>query len=232
MRIGIIGPGKVGGTLGRHFAEMGHGVMFGSRHPAALDGLVATTGQKSCADSIGKAAEYGEVVVLALPFDVLHEVAVALAHLLAGKLVIDTSNRYQRPAEDGNGQARSDRATSNVQELAQKLPDSHIVKAFNTMPVSVLADQAGRPEPHTIAVYFSGNDARTNAIARSLIVDTGFAPVAVGDLDDARLQEPDGPLYGKILSRAEAERMLAIALRMAPKQQRPGDRRERNTAIH
>jgi predicted dinucleotide-binding enzyme len=232
MRIGIIGPGKVGGTLGRHFAEMGHRVMFGSRHPAALDSLVATTGQKSCAGSIGKAAEFGEVVVLALPFDALDEVADALAHSLLGKLVIDTSNRYQRPADGEYMQAPLGRPASSVQELAQKLPGSHIVKAFNTMPVSVLADQAGRPEPRTIAVYFSGNDARTNAIARSLIVDTGFAPVAVGDLDDARLQEPDGPLYGKILSRAEAERMLAIALRTAPKQQKPDDRRERNAAIH
>ena len=67
MRIGIIGTGNVGATLGKRWAATGHEVMFGAREPrsAKVMSLVAAAGAKTRAGSIAEAARFGEVVVLA-----------------------------------------------------------------------------------------------------------------------------------------------------------------------
>jgi len=71
MRIGIIGTGTVGATLGKRWAATGHEVMFGAREPgsAKVTSLVAAAGVKTRAGSVAEAARFGEVVVLATPFD-------------------------------------------------------------------------------------------------------------------------------------------------------------------
>ena len=93
MRIGIIGTGTVGATLGKRWAATGHEVMFGAREPgsAKVTSLVAAAGVKTRAGSVAEAARFGEVVVLATPFDAT-EAAIRQAGDLAGRVVIDCTN--------------------------------------------------------------------------------------------------------------------------------------------
>jgi predicted dinucleotide-binding enzyme len=94
MKIGILGAGSVGGTLGKQWAARGHEVCFGARDPrgAKVRGLLGQAGPKAKAASVREAAAFGEVVVLAVPYDVLRTI-LAEAGDLGGKVVHDRRNR-------------------------------------------------------------------------------------------------------------------------------------------
>jgi predicted dinucleotide-binding enzyme len=70
MRIGVIGAGNVGGTLGRAWAQNGHDVLFGVPNPTApkMLELLKATGGKARAGGVAEAAAHGEVVVFATPW--------------------------------------------------------------------------------------------------------------------------------------------------------------------
>ena len=93
MDITIIGTGFIGTTLGRALTDAGHQVTFGSRHPD--DDQVAIPGAD--VTSIGDALSRSEVVVLAIPGAAVADLAGNEGHGLAGKLVIDATNRMGEP---------------------------------------------------------------------------------------------------------------------------------------
>src|SRR5258706_11569804 len=108
MKIGIIGSGRIGGTLTRRFRELGHDVtVANSRGPGSLAGLAAETG--ATAGTIEEAANAGELVVLAVP---LRVVPLLPAPAFAGKIVVDADNHYRSrdgkidPIEDGTTSSR------------------------------------------------------------------------------------------------------------------------------
>src|SRR5687767_5546111 len=90
MKIGIIGTGMMGGTLGRLWAQHGHSVMFGSRDPEKAQALADQFTGDTHAGSQEAAAQFGEVVVLAVPGSAAINVAKSLP--LEGKIVIDLGN--------------------------------------------------------------------------------------------------------------------------------------------
>src|SRR5207253_4942477 len=93
MKIGIIGAGNVGGTLGQAWVKKGHDVFFGVRHPQddKTRQLVQSIGGKARAGTVAEAAAFGEVVVLATPWQAA-EAAVRAAGDLSGKALIDCTN--------------------------------------------------------------------------------------------------------------------------------------------
>lgn len=56
MKIGIIGSGAIGGTLGKLWAQAGHEIVFSSRHPETLTPLVAQAGSHTRAGTVAQAA--------------------------------------------------------------------------------------------------------------------------------------------------------------------------------
>lgn len=93
MRIAIIGPGGMGGGIGRLLARAGHKVIFsGSRSPEKLAHAAELAGPNARTASVPDAAAEADVVVVAVPFDRYPEVAREAGEALPGKLVIDTSN--------------------------------------------------------------------------------------------------------------------------------------------
>jgi len=89
----IIGAGNVGGTLGRAWAKKGHDIFFGVRHPNddKTRQLIQSIGTKAQAGTVAEAAAFGQVVVLATPWQGT-EAAVRAAGDLRGKTVIDCTN--------------------------------------------------------------------------------------------------------------------------------------------
>jgi len=63
-RIGILGSGMVGRTLGKGFLNSGYDVMIGTRDINKLDDW-KKTGDNALVGSFEKAAKFGEVIVLA-----------------------------------------------------------------------------------------------------------------------------------------------------------------------
>ncbi len=93
LKIGTIGAGREGGSLGTLFAKAGHPVMFSSRHPEQLKDLVAGLGALAKAGTVAEAIAFGEAVLLVVPYSAVPEIGKEYGSALATKpLVIDVSN--------------------------------------------------------------------------------------------------------------------------------------------
>src|ERR1700694_3768011 len=93
MNIGTIVAGHIGGTVGRLWAQAGHHVFFSSRNPERLAELVQAIGPNAQAGTIREAAQFGEVLLLTVPWNGVEE-ALTAAGPLNGKIVIDTTNQF------------------------------------------------------------------------------------------------------------------------------------------
>src|SRR5215210_2060701 len=132
MNIGIVGSGNIGATAARLFAEAGHEVaVSNSRGPETLEELVADIGPRARASTVEEAADFGEVVLVAIPFFAYEALP---SDPLAGKIVVDAMNYY--PGRDGEMDLDG---LGSSELLARHLPDARLVKAFNTMYYETLA---------------------------------------------------------------------------------------------
>ena len=204
MNIGLIGSGNIGATAARLFAAAGHEVAISnSRGPETLEGLVEEIGPGVRAATVEEAAEFGEVVMEAIPFGRYTSLP---AERLAGKVFITASNYY--PARDG-ALDLGGRASSEL--VAGHLPGARVVKAFNTIYFARLRDN-GLPEApveEREVIFVSGDDEEAKGVVSGLIEEIGFAPVDVGTLAESRRQEPGSPVYNVATNPAQAREMLA-----------------------
>jgi len=193
MRIGIIGTGRIGATLGRLWAEAGHSIVYGSRHPETLGSLVAGTGPNASATTIEEAAGLGEVLLISLPLVAVPEVARRLAGRVDGKVVLETSNPY--PERDGDLARQVIEGGRGMGVFARtQFPAARIVRAFNSVWDRTLAEGAHRPDPK-IGIPLAADDDDALRVAASLVRDAGFGPVAVGGLDGAVRFDVGTPVY-------------------------------------
>jgi 8-hydroxy-5-deazaflavin:NADPH oxidoreductase len=206
MRIGIIGSGDVGGATARLFVDAGHEVAIAnSRGPHTLTQLVGTLGERARAATAEEAADFGEVVVVAIPFGRYRQLP---ADQLAGKIVADATNYH--PARDGNIPMLDSDQTTSSQLLASRLDGARVVKVFNTMNPSTL-ESAGRtdaPLDQRLAIFVAADDPDAKRVVADLVEQIGFTPVDTGSLADSRRQQPGAAVYGADLKLPEAEAAL------------------------
>ncbi len=182
MDIAIIGAGTVGKALATSFHRAGHNVTIASRDPNDAGTLAASTGS-TAAPSNAAAAAIADVIVLAVPFSSIPEIAAEIATAVGGKPVVDATNRMSFGA---NG-PEIDTTSSNAEELAALLPDASVIKAFNT----VLASHQSDPTAEGVQLdgYVAGDDEVTKATVLQLVDSIGLTPVDVGPLARARQLE-------------------------------------------
>ncbi|HEY1534130.1 MAG TPA: NADPH-dependent F420 reductase [Polyangiaceae bacterium] len=195
MRIGILGAGHVGETVGRLWVEAGHQVLFGSRHPDESAGLVQAIGANASAGTPRQAALFGEVVLLAVPMKAIPELADSLAPVLANKIVLDASN--PDPERDGEPAREAIRlGHGSSRWTASRLPGARLVKAFNMQRFDALRAEAHRNED-PLAIALAGDDFGALAVAEQLVRDAGFEAVIVGSLEEGRAFDPGTRHYAK-----------------------------------
>ena len=182
MDISIIGAGNVGKALATSFQRAGHTVIIASRDPEDAGSLAAVTGAR-IATSNAEAAAAGQIVVLAIPFDSAPTVAAEIAAAVAGKPVVDVTNRMSF----GAAGPEIDSTISNAEELAALLPGAHVVKAFNTLFASNQSDPIA--DGVQLDGFVAGDDATAKAQVLDLVASTGLSPVDVGPLARARQLE-------------------------------------------
>jgi predicted dinucleotide-binding enzyme len=199
LKIGIIGTGKIGGALARHWVHAGHEVFVSSRHPEELEGLVKELGPRAHAGTPREAAAFGSVVLVSVPYGAMPQIGNDYAAELAGKVIIDTSNPNTR--RDGPEAAEWQSKGAGV-STAELLKNPRVVRAFNCIPAASLANQANR-QPARIAIPIGGDDAAAIAVAERLVRDAGFDPVMVGSLAKTREFDLGQPLALGNLSAAE-----------------------------
>ena len=204
MRIGVIGAGRIGGNAARLFAEAGHDVLVSySRDPDKLQALAAGIGAR--AGTPREAAEFGEVVMLSVPWRLIDDV-LAEAGSLEGRIVIDTTNQFGADGwEDLGGRTAA-------QVNAQRMPGARYTKAFNTLTSGFQAQAAGRTGPARVVMFLCGDDEDAKGIVAGLIEDAGFTPVDMGGTADAAPMEAprrSGAVYGEAVHEAEARDFVA-----------------------
>ncbi|HWN39802.1 MAG TPA: NAD(P)-binding domain-containing protein [Gammaproteobacteria bacterium] len=199
LKIGIIGTGKIGGALARHWVNAGHEVFVSSRHPEELASLVKELGPRAHAGTPRQAAAFGSVVLVSVPYGAMPQIGTDFLSELAGKVIIDTSNPVA--ARDGAQVPEWQRKGAGV-STAELLKNNRVVRAFNCIPAASLAGQANR-QPARIAIPIGGDDAAAIAIAERLVRDAGFDPVMVGTLAQSRQFDLGQPLAQGNLSAAE-----------------------------
>ena len=208
MNIGIIGAGKVGGGLGKLLARAGHQVFFSSRHPNRLEELVQQAGPGAYSGHVADAAHFGGVILFSPNFWNVDD-ALEATGPLEGKTVVDVTN----PLE-WNPNGRMIRSlpgsTTAGEELAKKLPDAHVVKAFSTVPASFIPHAFYRPgQLQRLVVFYCGDHGTAKIEVHQLIADCGFVGLDAGPLRLARELEAPGRLHrAGLVGIAEATRLL------------------------
>jgi len=208
MKIGIIGAGKVGGGLGKLWVRAGHQVLFSSRHPKRLRVLVEEAGPGAYFGDVGDAALFGDVILFSPNFWGVDD-ALAAAGPLKGKTVIDVTNPV-----DWNPNGRMVRSlpqsTTGAEELAKKLPNARIVKAFSTIPASFIPHAIYRTgQLQRLVVFYCGDYQSSKVIVHQLIKDSGFVGLDAGRLRMAKELEAPGRMNrAGLIGIAQAKRLL------------------------
>lgn len=206
MKIGVIGAGRIGGTLGGLWVKAGHEVMLSSRHLDEVKKLAEQLGPLARAGTPRDAAVFGEVVLISVPYSALPQIGQDLAAELRGKIVLDTCNPI--PSRDGE-MAVPARAKGTGVASAEFLPGVRLVRAFNSVGFGSLRSEAHRAG-EKVAIPLAADDAGALRVAARLVEEAGFEPVAVGPLAEARKFDPGTPVFGKALTARELRRMLGL----------------------
>ncbi|MEU9298944.1 NAD(P)-binding domain-containing protein [Streptomyces sp. NPDC048269] len=182
MRIGVLGTGGMAAALGGAWARAGHEVFVGGRDGAAAEALARRIGGAGHGTP-ARAAEYGEVALLAVPAGAAPALAEEHAAALAGRTVVDCTNPL---APGPDGVMLTTRAGESVAGRIQAAaPGAHVVKAFNLVHASVWDLPAGAFGETPPAVPFCADDAHAAERVAGLITAMGWSPMPAGGLDRA-----------------------------------------------
>jgi hypothetical protein len=207
VKIGVIGGGHIGGTIGGLWVKAGHPVLFSSRHPEELKSLVDGLGPLAKAGTVAEALDFGEVILVAVPYKAIPDLAKEYGPKFAGKIVMDPANAVAR--RDGEELLAETKQKGIGNTTESYLKGSHVVRAFNSMGSANFASQAHRAgDP--MAIPIAGDDKHAVEVASQLVRDAGFEPVAV-PLQRAQEFAQGGPIYGQQLTAKELRERFGLA---------------------
>jgi 8-hydroxy-5-deazaflavin:NADPH oxidoreductase len=206
IKIGIIGTGNIGGALATHWAKAGHELLISSRHPEELKDLAKSLGPKVRVGTPREAAQFGDVILLSVPYKATPDIGRDLANELKGKILLDTGNPY--PFRDG-AMANDARKRGTGVTSKEYLPGVRLVRAFNAINESNLKND-GNHKPERYAIPLASDDAQGLKVAQRLVRDAGFDPVVVGGLDRAREFDVGSKVYTEMLTAKQLREALGL----------------------
>jgi predicted dinucleotide-binding enzyme len=180
VKIGTVGAGRIGGTLGKVWVKAGHPVMFSSRHPEKLKEMVAELGPLARAGTPAEAVAFADVVLLAVPYHAMPQVAKDHGKALAAKaLVLDATNPFE--SRDGEIGARARKMGAGV-AAAELLPGVKLVRAFNAIGYATMGEAHKRPAGQRYGMPIAGDDPKALELASTLVREIGYEPVVIGPM--------------------------------------------------
>ena len=190
--VAIIGTGDMGDSLGPRFAELGYTVVYGSRDPDGekAQGVARQTDRDARVTTQREAAQAGDIVILAVPWPAMEEVAQNLGSL-DGKIVIDVSFPH-RQAEDGYYEPLVE--TSSAEMIQQWNPGARVLKTF-ALQASYVIDDPG-VVGGSVSIPIASDDREAKEQVAGIIVAMGLDPVDAGPLRLSRELEAMQRLYG------------------------------------
>jgi predicted dinucleotide-binding enzyme len=189
-KVGVLGSGIVGETLAEGLLRHGHEVMRASREPGKLSKWKTGAGAKAAIGTFAEAAQFGEMVVLAVK-GLAAEEAVALCgpSALAGKPVLDATNPIAAaPPVNGVISFFTGPNDSLMERLQKKVPAAHFVKVFSCVGSALMVNpDFGGTKP---TMFICGNDEGAKAQVKRLLDQFGWDTEDLGVADAARAIEP------------------------------------------
>lgn len=223
MRIGIIGSGNMGRSLGLLWAQK-HEVFFGARTAEKGQAVAAIAGEPTQGGTNDQAAAFGDVLLYTVrgvnPAEVLTSTDV-----LAGKVLIDCNNQ-----EIPEGFAYPPITQSLAEKLAAEAPQATVVKAFNTMAQEVFELSPEPLKSHQVSVFIAGDDSAAKQQVMQLAQEIGFNPIDCGELRQARLIEGLGDFIRLMIAQQQLGAYATISIQILPpaSEQRLGGRQASN----
>ena len=210
MKIGVIGSGRIGSTIGGLWVKAGHEVMFSDRDPEqvkrAIDSLGPELKPKARTGSVQEAVAFGDAILIAVPYAALPAIRDQVGEQLKGKVVIDPNNPV--PSRDGEMGAQAKEKGAGV-STASLLPGARIVRSFNSWGYATMAREANRPAPR-MALPVAADDAGALKTGMQLVADAGFDPVNAGSLAASKAFDLGSSVSGKILTAEEMRKALSL----------------------
>ena len=205
MKIGIIGAGDVGGTLGKRWRQKKHEIMFGVRNLQSpnVQKLIQADQNLRFGD-IKEAVTFGDVIVFAIPWTSVEE-TILKAGNLGGKILIDPTNPL---TPDLKGLALDN--TSVAEKIANLANTAKVVKAFNTIGAKTLNNLIF--DSYRADVFICGDDSHAKQVVEELATDIGFDVVDVGPLVNARMLENLALLWIELAFRRQLGPNIAFKL--------------------
>ena len=206
LRIGVIGAGWLGGTVGRRWVEAGHEVRFSSRHPEELVATTRPLGPRASVGTPREAAEFGSVLLFAVPYAALPQLGRDLADAIRGKIVLDACN----PGPSGDAGLTREAELNGAGAMSAKyLPATRLVRAFSAVDATAVA--ASGVGGRMLGVPIAGDDEAAVRVAAQLVRDAGCEPVVVGGLADSGSFQRGGPGFRANTTPEELRRRLGLA---------------------
>jgi predicted dinucleotide-binding enzyme len=200
VRVGILGTGVVGQTIGGKLVSLGHEVKLGSRTATNEKAAkwVEQHGSHASQGTFGQAASFGEIVFNCTSGMVsLDALRAAGADTLAGKVVVDVANPldFSRGMPPTLSVCNSD---SLAEQIQREFPQAKVVKALNTMNAVVMVNPSSVPGEHDALVC--GNDAGAKEQLSQLLRSFGWRTIVdLGDISAARGMEMWLPLWLRLM---------------------------------
>jgi len=206
MKIGVIGSGRIGSTIGGLWVKAGHEVMFSDRDPEQVKRAIEGLGPKARSGSVPEAVAFGDAVLIAVPYGALPAIQQQVGAQLKGKVVTDPNNPV--PSRDGELGAQAREKGAGVSSAAL-LPGARIVRAFNSWGYGLMAREANRPAPR-MAIPVAADDAAALKLGMQLVADAGFDPVAAGSLAASKAFDLGSSVSGRVLTAPEMRQALQL----------------------
>ena len=213
MKIGIIGAGSIGQTYAKLWSAAGHDIVLSSRRPQELAPVAQALGERVRVGTPAEAAQFGDVVLLAVNYWTLDEAIDAIRPHVQGKLVVDATNPLQHAEGGGIERVLPDDAIAGV-VMAKKLPEARIAKALTTLWTGHVEQHANVENP-TIAMTLAADDPADRTTVGGLIRDAGLVPVDLGTLAQSRPLDPPSSIWNVVLTAEELEDRVAAWRRAA-----------------
>ena len=205
MKIGVIGSGRIGSTIGGLWAKAGHEVMFSDRDPEQVKRAVEGAGARARGGSVQEAAAFGDAVLIAVPYAALPAIRDQVGGQLQGKVVVDPNNPV--PARDGEMAVAAKEKGAAI-STAALLPGAKLVRSFNSWGYALMAREANRSAPR-MALPVAADDAEAKKVGMRLVQDAGFDPVDAGSLASSKVYDLGSSLSGRVLTADELRKALA-----------------------
>ncbi|WP_347980390.1 NADPH-dependent F420 reductase [Limosilactobacillus allomucosae] len=167
MEITIFGKGNMGQAIGKNFTEAGNNVQY--------------YGSKDTAQQLG------DIVVMAVPYPALAALAKQYQAELVGKIIVDITNPLNFETWDELVVPADSSAAQQLQEL---LPESKVLKAFNTNFAATL--QSGKIGELPTTVLVAGDDEEAKAAFKLALASSALRVLNTGKLKRAREMEATG----------------------------------------